>query len=86
MKNAQVKLDRGSVIGRAITARAPVQITDVLEDPDYTQTEAQQLGGYRTLACVPMMREGNPTGVFTMIRTTVKIGRASCRERVYNFV
>jgi len=71
MKNAQVKLDRGSVIGRAITARAPVQITDVLEDPDYTQTEAQQLGGYRTLACVPMMREGNPTGVFTMIRTTV---------------
>ena len=71
MENAQVKLDRGSVIGRAITARAPVQITDVLADPNYTMTEAQRLGGYRTLACVPMMREGNPTGVFTMIRTTV---------------
>jgi signal transduction histidine kinase len=71
MENAQVKLDQGSIIGRAIAARAPVQIIDVLKDPDYTMTKAQQLGGYRTLACVPMMREGIPTGVFTMIRTTV---------------
>jgi two-component system NtrC family sensor kinase len=71
MENAQVQLDRGSIIGRAITAKAPVQIADVLEDPDYTMTEAMRLGGYRTLACVPMMREGIPIGVFTMIRTTV---------------
>jgi signal transduction histidine kinase len=71
MENVQVKLDRGSVIGRAITARAPVQIIDVLKDADYAMTEAIRLGGYRTLACVPMMREGIPIGVFTMIRTTV---------------
>ena len=71
MENVQVKLDRGSVIGRAITARAPVQIVDVLKDADYSMTEAIRLGGYRTLACVPMMREGIPIGVFTMIRTTV---------------
>jgi two-component system NtrC family sensor kinase len=71
MENAQVKLDRGSVIGRAIAARAPVQIPDVLQDPDYTMTEALCLGRYRTLACVPMMREGIPIGVFTMIRTIV---------------
>jgi GAF domain-containing protein len=71
MENVQVKLDRGSIIGRAITARAPVQIVDVLKDADYAMTEAIRLGGYRTLACVPMMREGIPIGVFTMIRTTV---------------
>ena len=71
MERAEVKLDQGSIIGRAIAARAPVQITDVLNDPGYTMTEAQRLGGYRTLACVPMMREGVPMGVFTMIRTTV---------------
>src|SRR5262249_34915833 len=71
MENVQVKLDRGSIIGRAIAARAPVQIVDVLKDADYAMTEAIRLGGYRTLACVPMMREGIPIGVFTMIRTTV---------------
>ncbi|HET7764282.1 MAG TPA: GAF domain-containing protein, partial [Burkholderiales bacterium] len=71
MERAEVKLDQGSIIGRAIAACAPVQITDVLNDPGYSMTEAQRLGGYRTLACVPMMREGIPTGVFTMIRTTV---------------
>ena len=71
MENAQVQLDRGSIIGRAVAAKAPVQIADVLDDPDYTMTEAIRLGGYRTLACVPMMREGIPIGVFTMIRTTV---------------
>src|SRR5262249_38792410 len=71
MENVQVKLDRGSIIGRAIAARAPLHIVDVLQDPDYTMTEALRLGGYRTLACVPMMREGIPIGVFTMIRTIV---------------
>jgi GAF domain-containing protein len=71
MENAQVKLDRGSIIGRAVMNRAPVQIIDVLKDPDYAMGEAIRLGGYRTLACVPMMREGVPIGVFTMIRTTV---------------
>jgi two-component system, NtrC family, sensor kinase len=71
MQNAQVQLDRGSIIGRAVTTKAPAQIVDVLKDPDYAMTEAIRLGNYRTLACVPMMREGIPIGVFTMIRTTV---------------
>src|SRR5262249_28421179 len=44
---------RGSVVGRTVLEARPVQIADVLADPDYTQTEAQKLVQYRTLLGVP---------------------------------
>ena len=36
---------RGSVVGRTVLEGRPVHIADVLADPEYTQTEAQQLAG-----------------------------------------
>ena len=50
----------------------PVQIADVLADPEYTQTEAQQLGGYRTLLGVPLLREGVPIGAIALQRIEVR--------------
>jgi signal transduction histidine kinase len=49
-----------------------VHIADVLADPDYTWAEAQRLGGYHTVLGVPMMREGVPMGVLTLIRSEVR--------------
>src|SRR5262249_26482021 len=49
-----------------------VQIPDVLTDPEYQNTQAQQLGGYRTLMGVPMLREGALIGVFVLYRFSVE--------------
>jgi GAF domain-containing protein len=63
---------RGSVTGRAVLERRTAQITDVLADPEYTVGDYQRLGGYRTNLGVPLMRDGEVFGVFTLTRPVVK--------------
>jgi GAF domain-containing protein len=50
----------------------PIQIPDVLADPDYSNLEPQRLGGYRTHLGVPLLRDGNPIGVILVSRRTVR--------------
>lgn len=64
--------DRGSMIGRTLLERAPVQIKDVLEDPDYTAWDVQQAGQYRTLLGVPMLRGDEMIGLFVLTRYHVE--------------
>ena len=40
-----------------------VHIPDVLQDPEYSWSEAQRLGNYRSALGVPLIREGNVVGV-----------------------
>jgi GAF domain-containing protein len=63
---------REGVVGRVQLERKPVQIVDVLADPDYALHETQRLGGFRTHLGVPLLREGNPIGVLVVSRVTVK--------------
>ena len=63
---------REGVVGRVQLERRPVQIVDVLADPDYSLRETQRLGGFRTHLGVPLLREGNPIGVLVVSRVTVK--------------
>src|SRR5262249_28961722 len=57
-----VRVDDPSVLSaRAILARAPVHIDDVMFDPHYDREHAALLGSRRLLA-VPMLREGVPLG------------------------
>jgi signal transduction histidine kinase len=67
-----VEPGRGSAMGRALLEGKTIQIADVLADPDYTLTEVQKLGGYRTMLGVPMLREGVPIGVLTLTRLQVR--------------
>src|SRR5216684_6905645 len=62
----------GTVTGRAAVERKPVHIHDVLADPGYTASKFQELGGYRTDLAVPLMRDGDPIGVFVLTRSIVK--------------
>ncbi|MER8967279.1 GAF domain-containing protein [Mesorhizobium sp. M0808] len=63
---------RDSVTGRvALEARA-IHVSDVLADPEYGATQLQKLGGYRTILCVPILREGAPVGVFALTRSEVR--------------
>jgi GAF domain-containing protein len=63
---------RGTITGRVILERAPVQMPDVLADPEFTWFEAQELGNYRTLLGVPLLREGILIGVLGLARDTVR--------------
>jgi GAF domain-containing protein len=72
VRTVPVVPDRGSAIGRALLEGAVVHIPDVKADPDYTFTEAQRLGGFRTMLAVPMLREGVPIGVIALTRSEAR--------------
>ena len=63
---------RGTVLGRAVIEGRPVHVHDVKVDPEYTLTEGQRLGGFRTVLGVPLLREGTPIGVIMLTRNTVR--------------
>jgi two-component system, NtrC family, sensor kinase len=44
---------RGTVVGRVLLARKPVQIADVEADREYTFTKGQKVAGFRTVLGVP---------------------------------
>jgi two-component system, NtrC family, sensor kinase len=67
-RSIPIKPGPGSVIGRALLEGRIVHISDVQADPEYTWVEARNLGGFRTILGVPMMREGTPIGVLTLSR------------------
>ena len=67
-----VEPGRGSAMGRVLLEGKAIQIADVLADPEYTLTEVQNLGGYRTMLGVPMLREGVPIGVLNLTRSQVR--------------
>jgi GAF domain-containing protein len=69
---SRITLDRGSMAGRVTLERRTVQIPDVLADPEYSQLQMQEVVGFRTLLGVPLMREGEPTGVLMMQRSEVR--------------
>jgi signal transduction histidine kinase len=72
METYPLPVGRGSVAGRTLMEARPVQIADVLVDPEYTVTLAARTGGFRTLLGVPLMREGTPIGVLTLQRNIVQ--------------
>src|SRR5215472_3146065 len=63
---------RASLTGRVLLERKPVQIPDVLADPEYCLTEPQKLGGYRTHLGVPLLRERSPIGIILVSRRAVR--------------
>jgi len=67
----EIGLDRGSALGRAALEKRTVHIEDVLADPEYTYSDAQARGGWRTVITVPMIREGELIGVMALIRNEV---------------
>jgi signal transduction histidine kinase len=72
IKDVPLAPGRGSIVGRVLLERKPVQIADVLADPEYTMSEAQEAAGFRTLLGVPLLREGHPIGVFVIWRCSVQ--------------
>jgi two-component system, NtrC family, sensor kinase len=72
VKEIPIELERGTAHGRALLEGKVVHIHDVLIDPEYTWAKAQELGNFRTMLAVPMMREGLPIGVLGLTRSDVR--------------
>ena len=68
----RIQPGRGSVIGRALSARQAVQIPDVLADPEYAYPDMQRAAQYRTLLGVPLLRGGEPIGALFLGRKVVQ--------------
>ena len=58
IKRTPIVPGRGTATGRVLLTGKAVQIADVEADPEYTFTEGQRAGGFRTVLAVPL--EMNP--------------------------
>ena len=63
-----VRPTRALGTGRAILRRAVVHIPDVEVDPEYALQALSRAVGFRSGLWVPMMREGAPIGVISVVR------------------
>ncbi|WP_439364162.1 GAF domain-containing protein [Bradyrhizobium sp. DASA03005] len=72
LTNNPLAVNRGTVTGRAVLERRPVQILDVAADPEYTLHETTSLAGQRTTLGVPLLRENEPIGVIVLARSRVE--------------
>jgi GAF domain-containing protein len=63
---------RETMAGRVVLERRAVQIEDIAADPEYSFKEAVTVARIRTLLGVPLMREGEPIGTFTLARQRVE--------------
>ena len=80
-------MDTGSTTSRAAKSGGAVQVVDVLADETRSDLarEYQRLGGYRTNLGVPLRRESETIGVFTLTRQDVRAFTQSQIELVATF-
>ena len=71
MDDQPVELSRDSGSGRALLEGRIIQIPDIEVDTEYTYP-VRGTGTFRTLIGVPMLREGVPVGVMTLMRKNVQ--------------
>jgi GAF domain-containing protein len=65
-------LGRDTAWGRAWLDRKIIHIHDVLADPEYVLRVPAEIGGWRTVLGVPLLREGVPIGVLVLMRRVVR--------------
>jgi len=63
---------RGSITGRVAIERRVVHIEDAAKDAEYTWAEGQQIGKFRTMLGVPLLREDALIGVLALARSRVE--------------
>ncbi|WP_409241913.1 GAF domain-containing protein [Bradyrhizobium sp. NC92] len=63
---------RGTVTGRAVLERRPVQILDVAADLEYGLQASITMAGQRTALGVPLLRENEPIGAIVIARKRVQ--------------
>jgi two-component system NtrC family sensor kinase len=72
MSKVRFEPGRGTIAGRTALEGKVVQVTDILEDPEYILGDAIRKAGVRTMLGVPLLRERSPIGIIVLIRRTVQ--------------
>src|SRR5215475_12251461 len=62
------KPDRGSIVGRVLSASKTTQIVDTKADPEFRMTNIPGFENVHTHLGVPLLREGKPIGVLVLMR------------------
>ena len=67
LKDSPVEWDRSGA-GRTLIEAKVVHIPDVDADPEYTWTAAKEVGRFRAMLGVPLLRKGTPIGALVLSR------------------
>jgi signal transduction histidine kinase len=71
-KKTEIRAGRGLLVGRVAIEKGVVQIIDALADAEYEDKEAASVNNFRSMLGVPLLRNGEPIGVFALARTHVE--------------
>src|SRR5262245_2078629 len=85
VRTVPVRPERGTVSGLVLLEGRTIHISEVREPRDKSWAKAQELGDFRTMLGVPMLREGAPIGVLALVRTQVQPFTDKLIELVQNF-
>jgi GAF domain-containing protein len=84
-KENPIRPGRGTVTGRTALEGKTVHIPDVLADPEHTASAYQSRGNYRSALGVPLLRQDETIGVFTLTRSEMRPFSDTQIELVQNF-
>ncbi len=62
------RIDRTNIAGRAVLDRRTIHVPDIKEDPEFDNPRSTELGGWRSIIAVPLIREGEVMGVLDLAR------------------
>jgi GAF domain-containing protein/anti-sigma regulatory factor (Ser/Thr protein kinase) len=62
----------GTLVGRTVLAKSPVQIADALADPSYQKKADALVGDVRSMLGVPLIRNEDVVGVVGLVRNRVE--------------
>jgi len=71
-KSISIEAGRGTIVGRSLLERSIIHVHDVQADPEYTLEKAREIGTFRTVLAVPMLREGVAIGVLALTRREMR--------------
>ena len=71
LRSHPIRPGRDSIAGRALLERRVIHVPDVHADSDYGRQDLLAVGGYRSIAAVPMLRDGEPRGLITFTKSEV---------------
>jgi GAF domain-containing protein len=91
-KNPVIRPAPGTTLGRALAAKQPAQVADVMSEPHYFDVPSGysavlliKLSGARTVLAVPMLKENELIGAIVIYRTEVRPFSEKQIELVKNF-
>src|SRR5437868_6667777 len=72
MTEHPIQIGRGTTVARAIQEKKPIQIPDVFADPEFKFQEGAKIGGVRSVAAVPLLKDNELIGVIAVYRREVR--------------